>query len=70
MGNDCDIGRNEMSAMQQLVAWSTKLKESFVTASLVEDGSNYQMVLSPLQSLQLSVATCTHQLDTYSQQIP
>ncbi|GFH47346.1 hypothetical protein CTEN210_03821 [Chaetoceros tenuissimus] len=63
VGNDCDIGRNEMSAMQQLVAWSTKLKESFVTASLVEDGSNHQMVLSALQSLQLSVATCTHQLD-------
>ena len=52
VGNNCGIGRNGMSALQQLVAWSTKLKESFIAASLLQDGSNHEMVLSALQSLQ------------------
>lgn len=63
VGNNCGIGKNGISAMQQLVDWGTKLKESFIVASLVQDGSNHEMVLSALQSLQNSVAACTHQLD-------
>ena len=64
VGNHCKIGRqNGKSALQQLVAWSTTIKESFTSATLVQDGSNHEMVVSALMSLQTAVALQTHQLD-------